>query len=323
MQSIVMCGRCRLLILLLMICLVIHGCASGPLFKGAPEKWLFSAVDVNDVKSAKEKLAEGANVNARDAGGKTPLMWAAVRGHLAMVQLLVEKGAEVNVKEPFIGNTPLHKAAEEQKAGKAKTEHPGGFEVVTYIMDNRDRPEIVKYLIAHGAEVNATNQHGETPLLKAVKKGRKATVEVLLKSGAALESQGGVRGDTPLMIAAQEGELEMVQLLLDKGAKVNGRGKDQGTALMTAGYAQHPEVVALLLSRGADVNARNQYGMTALLIAVQAKPDALTHKVALLLLDAGADVKAVNDKGETALMLATKNGNNKTVELLSQPRAKR
>ncbi len=312
----------NLRLFLLTIFLLIFGCASGPLLKGSPDKWLFGAVEVNDVKGAREKLAEGADVNARDAGGMTPLMWAAVRGHLDMVQLLVEKGAQVNAKDTFIGNTPLHDAAQERKEDKGATEHAGGLKIVTYITTNRDRPQIVRYLLAHGAEVNATNKHGETPLHKAVKSGRKATVEVLLNNGAALELQAGYKANTPLMTASEEGELEIVKLLLDKGAKVNARGKYQESALMQAAFALHPDIVALLLARGAEADARSQWGMTALLLAAQGKPDVVVQKVTLLLLDAGANVNVADNKGETALMKAKQHGNVKTVDLLMQRGAK-
>ena len=56
-------------------------------------------------------IEHGADVNHQDDDGRTPLHWAARKGHLEIVSILIEEGADVNVRSLVKGETPLHKAA--------------------------------------------------------------------------------------------------------------------------------------------------------------------------------------------------------------------
>ncbi len=115
------------------------------------------------------------------------------------------------------------------------------------------------------------------PLFEAVRRGDKATVEVLLTKGAGVNARNEY-GWTPLHSAAREGKKDIAQLLLAKGADVNARNKYKNehgvTPLHMAANAGHKDIVELLLAKGADVNARDNNGWTPLLIAVgQGKAD--------------------------------------------------
>ena len=79
-------------------------------------------------------------VDSKDRYGRTPLWWAAENGHEAVVELLVEKGADVNSKEDRDGRTPLWWAAE------------NGHE------------EVVKLLLEKGADVDSKDEYSRTPL---------------------------------------------------------------------------------------------------------------------------------------------------------------
>ena len=89
------------------------------------------------------ELSRGADVNAKDRDGATPLPWAAWAGHKQVVELLIAKGADVNAKVDRHGMTPLHYAA------------------------SRGHKEIAELLIANGADVNAKTGDGWTPLYSA------------------------------------------------------------------------------------------------------------------------------------------------------------
>ena len=82
-------------------------------------------------------IEKGADVNATDDNGQTPLHLALHNEHPEMAKLLIKKGADVNAKNKW-GDTPLH-----------------------LVLDN---PEIAKLLIEHGADVNATDNYGDTLL---------------------------------------------------------------------------------------------------------------------------------------------------------------
>ena len=119
---------------------------------------------VSDPESVRYLLAQGADANARDDLGETPLMKAGWVGQLATVRVLVEKGADVNARNNA-GETPLMRAVR-----------------------NLD---VVKYLVEQGADVNAKDNQGESVLLKASVSGRVRTVQYLKQIGAAVE--GGAR----------------------------------------------------------------------------------------------------------------------------------
>lgn len=101
---------------------------------------IWSAAKTGDIKAIKQHLADGVGVNARDGElGVTPLTWAALLGQTEAIELLIQKGADVNARNKD-GGIPLHGAA--------------------FLGET----EIVILLIQKGADVNAKNNNGETPL---------------------------------------------------------------------------------------------------------------------------------------------------------------
>jgi ankyrin repeat protein len=197
----------------------------------------------------------------------------------AAVTALVAAQRDVNVPQPD-GATALHWAS---------------------YWDALDTAQV---LLEAGAEVNAANDYGVTPLALACDNASAAMVTRLLQGGA---DPNVVRstGETPVMTCARTGDLAAVDALLTYGAEPSGTDTLYGqTALMWAAGEGHAEVARLLVTRGADVQARTSGGYTALLIA--ARED--ERDLAGLLLDAGADVNASAPDGTTALLVATVRG---------------
>uniref|UniRef100_UPI00387FB281 Transcription factor ETV6,DARPin n=1 Tax=synthetic construct TaxID=32630 RepID=UPI00387FB281 len=125
----------------------------------------------------------------------------------------------------------------------------------------------VRILMANGADVNATDNDGYTPLHLAASNGHLEIVEVLLKNGADVNASD-LTGITPLHAAAATGHLEIVEVLLKHGADVNAYDNDGHTPLHLAAKYGHLEIVEVLLKHGADVNAQDKFGKTAFDISI-------------------------------------------------------
>ena len=121
--------------------------------------------------------------------------------------------------------------------------------------------EAVKQHLANGADVNATDRNGETPLYLA--KGETADL---------LRKHGGKTGvELSIHKAAEAGNIEAVKQHLADGADVNVKDKVGGTPLHHAAFNGHKEIVELLIANGADVNAKNNGGKTPLDWAINFK----------------------------------------------------
>ena len=121
----------------------------------------------------------------------------------------------------------------------------------------------VKKFIADGAEVNAADNSGRTPIIEAAWAGHLDVVKCLVEKGAAVDTADNA-GYTALMRACEEGDLHEVTYLLGKGASVGARGKvRQTTPLMLAAEQGHLKVIDALLSHGAKINAVDQFEETA------------------------------------------------------------
>jgi ankyrin repeat protein len=110
-------------------------------------------------------------------------------------------------------------------------------------------------------------------LIQAAREGRVDLIPALVKQGADPNQRAGVNGWTPLMHAIHKNQKGSINALLDAGADVNGRGTDGSTALMMAAGYGYTDIVNVLLDRGADAHAQLSDGMNALTFAVLGAPD--------------------------------------------------
>ncbi len=106
--------------------------------------------------------------------------------------------------------------------------------------------DLVKYLIVMGADKEARNENGYTPLHMASYKGHLSTVEFLIAKGADKEAKDKNHGTTPLLVASLHGHLSLVKYLLDKGASAVVKSKDGKTPSDMAKEFKHTAIVDLL-----------------------------------------------------------------------------
>lgn len=272
---------------------------------------------------AKRLLEQKTDIDINDnALGMTPLHCAAFRGNEAMLELLLDNGADINAQTKD-GDTALHLATV------------------------RGKRKIMKTLIARGIDIRMTNNAGHTALHAAVGTlDDEATVPLLVKSKLNVDAQNPITGDTPLHLAVQFKRPRIILYLLNKKATVDIFNKKGMTPLHISARSNNLEAVTLLLERGAIVESRAIDGTTAMHIAAEAENwiafdfliatgadinawdlngDTLLHTranklrdtaIITKLLELGANLEARNSKGYTPLQAAALNGNKEMFFLL-------
>ncbi len=129
-------------------------------------------------------------------------------------------------------------------------------------------------LIKGGANINAVDANGTSPLMSACRWADEAMVGFLLRHGANPGAPKSLKGRTPLMIAcAYYGGKGICDMLIAKGADINAAAIDGTTALMLAAQNAKLDVVDLLLKKGAKANTKDGTGKTALDYVRSAKVD--------------------------------------------------
>lgn len=168
------------------------------------EQLLLQAAGKGDVAMATTLLQKGTDIETFDPSGWTPLLIAVTQHQTPMVQLLLEYGAEPDIKCNLGQRTPLHQASE---AGYA---------------------DIVELLLTHKANPNLFNSNKRRPLVSAAAEGHLEVVKMLLDHGAWPQAKEDPH--SPLNWAKRHGHEDIVRVLeplCEKGAKEIGKRNDQ------------------------------------------------------------------------------------------------
>ena len=249
---------------------------------------LLDAVKAGDQQAVRALIADGADVNASEADGTTPLHWAAYSSDLAIAQLLVRAGADATIANRYGvealsvaavgGNAALIELLLVAGADPNTVQGEGETALMTAVRTGK--LEAVEVLLDHGADVNAVEQwRGQTALMWAAAEGHAGIIPTLLEHDADLRARS-LGGYSALLFAAREGHIDVVEALLDAGGAVDeglplqrGRQDDAGTSaeaaptginiFLIAAANAHYELAALLLARGANANSAPR-GWTAL-----------------------------------------------------------
>ena len=264
--------------------------------------------------------ADPALVTSTDAAASTPLHHAAGFGTLESLTFLIDKGADVNAKNRR-GSTPLFWALHDEakvrllvaRGAAVKIKQVEGRSPVYQASLLGNGTGVLRLLLDNGGDPNVATLNGLTPLGGAALRGDVEAMRLLIDKGALIDAKNGA-GATALMAAATNGSPGAVQLLLDKGADANVRSKLGETPLGNAAGAGNAETVKMLLDRGADVNSRNSRGYSPLMLA--AGSDAMNADIVKMLLAKGADASFSADYDETAHVLASRRGATPVTRLL-------
>ena len=240
---------------------------------------LHEAVRYGNVEIAKALLNSGANVNARDNLGKTPVMLILPKDKTAEIyKLLIAHRADLTQKDMF-GDTVLHTASMLNVGAST-------FGI----------------LIDGGADVDARNKEGVTPLAIAVQKNDLETVRLLTAAGADIHTQD-TNGNSPLSIALA-GTSEMLEAVVNE-TNAGFTDSNGNTPLHLALICDAPlSKIQYIISLMKDVNTRNKDGNSALFLSILKN----RQKVGELLLAKNADIFSTNTNNNSPLRLALKYG---------------
>ncbi|KAK6978359.1 ankyrin repeat protein [Biomphalaria glabrata] len=238
---------------------------------------------------------------------KTALMIAAEKGHVDIVNTLLNAGADYKLKNSKQEDALLIAFKYGQvNCAKLLLQKRANLNVVkaAIVSIDNNRVSSLQYLLTH----HELDVNTKCLLHRAIQQNNAAVVKLLIDKGADV-NQLNDSMDSPLQLACNK-DVSCVELLIKNGADVNLGHPLSGPPIIRA----VPNVAKVLLQHGADVNKASASGETALMQACGCFGN--TYDMVKLLLDAGADVNLMSDKGDTCLHYAVSTENIGNIKLL-------
>lgn len=276
-----------------------------------------------------EKLLKtGEDINQKDGYGYTGLMWAIEKENYEVAKYLINEGADINIKSKTdAGNTALYASISDENPNLELVELL--IEKGANVNDANERNEnclqaavmsgnldLVNLLIEYDVDVNfmvSVDEVGVWAYLNYEKESYLDIMEVLIDAGLEINKQDSI-GYTALLEMASNGHLDIIKLLVKNGADINLAKDDETTPLMLATYEDHEEIVKYLVKECADIDAVNAQGNTALIAGCLNG----SYGAVKVLLKYGANIQIENENGMTAIQIAEENGYNEIVKLISR-----
>ena len=239
-------------------------------------------------------LQNGANANAQDAEGKTPLMDALentnYKLYVTNLHLLIQK-TNLNLADKD-GNTVLHIAA------------------------GKEDPELLKLFLKNGANPNQPNKNNLTPFEEACGQSKEPDfLKIFVEAGANVNPK---RDDhfSPLMLALEHKYYSSSVYLLNKGANINFKTHNQLTPLHIIAAKGFGKILPVILKKGAIINTQTTDSLFSPLYFAAENGNLAMVKI---LTWYGANLKAKTIEGLTALDIATREGHEDVRQYLSNP----
>lgn len=284
------------------------------------ESLLHVAARNNQYEMVRKLLEKGLDVNAKNKLGSIPLHLACITGSYPMVDDLIRHGSDYSVinmrGKPPVAYISYGKNPELFNLFLAidktilNTRLPDGSNLLFCAIEAGDS-EGFKFLVAHGVDVNAINDHRLSPLCWSVLFNNSEIVKTLISNGADINfiSNGG---RTAFLYSIERDSISTVKLLLDAGSFINKADSAGLTALHTATIRGNYQMASWLLNKGIRINSRDTSGLTALhYAAIYGRSD-----IGALLVQKGANVNSKDNLQHEPVYCSTWYGNDDMTKVL-------
>ncbi|MEZ6073127.1 MAG: ankyrin repeat domain-containing protein [Pirellulales bacterium] len=248
---------------------------------------LIDAIATNDFDLVQDMLSQGVSPNlVDDNSGESVLAMAAGQGHVAIVEALLEAGADANSLDTTVwpltaaagrGHVDVVEALLQSDAEINSLDEDGVSAISAAAAGGHS--DIVELLLEAGADARMKDRYGERAIIKAGRNGHPAVVGVLAPYSTRQDQKKAIAliekarrqpiNDAALAFidAAREGDIEAVEAYLKEGGDVNSTDDEGNCALSEAAGDGALDIVSLLIDHGADVNCENSCAAVPLIHA--------------------------------------------------------
>jgi len=235
----------------------------------------------------------GSTSNKKPSDQEIQFHFAIRDGDIEKVRTLIANGVDVNARDNY-GNTPMTRLID-----------------ILFMEPQNEHVEILKLLVANGANVREKGDFDATALHWAASEAHKDLAELLIAKGTEINARD-MEDQTPLHMASFEGNLDIAKLLIAKGADINSQDNFRRTPLHRAAFFGHKDIVKLLVAKGADITMKDYSGCSPIHDAAwQDHTDIVEFLIA-----SGADIHPLDNYRKTPLHLAAEYYQKDTIEFL-------
>lgn len=256
------------------------------------------------------------DVNARNSAGNTALYLTVLKNRKAIGEKLLAKNADIfstNNKN----NSPLSQALKNPQimewliTSKTIKDTDGIGNTALHYATEWGLENAAETLITKGADKEAKNANGETPIFSASKNNNPEIITLLANKGCKINVRDNL-GSTPLHVAVRWGNIGAVTQLINLGININAQNVSGKTPLSEAVLGGKPEIAKLLLSKGANPNTSDTNGRTILMDAIKAR----NTKIIAMLLEYNANPQAQDLNGRNSYHEAALTADENVIKLI-------